>query len=136
MGSYRMCVCFTRRYRITEAEPPSDVKEAFKKYSEGGTHMNAEQLRRFLAEVQADEPATVDDAERILEEVHRRRHHHITKFRKHSLTLDDFHHYLFSADFNPPISDQVLILCFFSTLFLMITDHHSKKKRKKRDWKE
>ncbi|PON85483.1 Phosphoinositide phospholipase C family [Trema orientale] len=107
MGSYRMCVCFTRKYRITEAEPPSDVKEAFKKYSEGGTHMSAEQLRRFLVEVQAEAAATVEDAERIVEQVQHRRHHHITKFRKHSLTLDDFHHYLFCVDINPPILDQV-----------------------------
>ena len=76
--------------------------------------MNAEQLWRFLVEVQADADAdaTVEDAVRIVEQVHRRRHHHITKSRKHSLTLDEFHHYLFSADINPPILDQVL-LCFF-----------------------
>lgn len=101
-----MCMCFTRRYRITEAEPPSDVKEAFHNYSDGGTHMNAEQLRRFLAEVQADDRLSLKDAEKLLEQIQHRRHH-ITKFRKHSLTLDDFHHFLFSVDFNPPISDQV-----------------------------
>ncbi|XP_062085178.1 phosphoinositide phospholipase C 4-like [Humulus lupulus] len=108
MGSYRMCVCFTRKYRITEAEPPSDVKDAFKKYSESGSHMNAEQLRQFLVEVQGDDAATVEDAQQLIEQIHHRRHHHhITKFRKHSLTLDDFHHYLFSVDSNPPIMDTV-----------------------------
>ncbi|KAL5580740.1 hypothetical protein UlMin_013182 [Ulmus minor] len=102
-------MCFTRKYRVTEAEPPLDVKEAFKKYAEGGTHMNADQLLRFLVEVQADSGASISDAEQIVEQVHQKRHHHhhITKFRKHSLTLDDFHHYLFSPDFNPPIRDQV-----------------------------
>ncbi|KAF3454247.1 hypothetical protein FNV43_RR04694 [Rhamnella rubrinervis] len=106
MGSYRMCMCFTRKYRITEAQPPSDVKEAFKKYSDGGIHMNAEQLRRFLADVQADDGVSISDAERIVEQVLHKRHH-IAKFTRHTLTLDDFHHYLFSADFNPPIRDQV-----------------------------
>ncbi|KAM6582879.1 hypothetical protein CsatB_009881 [Cannabis sativa] len=103
MGSYRMCVCFTRKYRITEAEPPSDVKDAFKKFSEGGNHMNADQLRQFLVEFQGDDATTVQDAQQIH---HRRHHHHIPKFRRHSLTLDDFHHYLFSLDFNPPIMDK------------------------------
>ncbi|KAM6578239.1 hypothetical protein CsatB_030076 [Cannabis sativa] len=108
MGSYRMCVCFTRKYRITEAEPPSDVKDAFKKYSEGGNHMNADQLRQFLVEFQGDDATTVQDAQQIIEQIHHRRHHHhIPKFRRHSLTLDDFHHYLFSVDFNPPIMDKV-----------------------------
>ncbi|KAF4388965.1 hypothetical protein F8388_026694 [Cannabis sativa] len=103
MGSYRMCVCFTRKYRITEAEPPSDVKDAFKKFSEGGNHMNADQLRQFLVEFQGDDATTVQDAQQIH---HRRHHHHIPKFRRHSLTLIDFHHYLFSLDFNPPIMDK------------------------------
>uniref|UniRef100_A0A5B6YSH2 Phosphoinositide phospholipase C n=1 Tax=Davidia involucrata TaxID=16924 RepID=A0A5B6YSH2_DAVIN len=106
MGSYRICVCFTRKFRITEAEPPPDVKEAFKKYSEGGVHMTAEQLRRFLVEIQGESGATISDAERIVEQLLQKRHH-IAKFTRHSLTLDDFHHYLFSADFNPPIGSQV-----------------------------
>lgn len=112
MGSYRMCVCFTRKYRITEAEPPLDVKEAFNKYTDGGTHMNADQLRRFLVEVQKEEGggggASLPDVERIVEQVLHKRHH-IAKFTRHSLTLDDFHRYLFSADFNPPIRDQVCV---------------------------
>ncbi|XP_059660869.1 phosphoinositide phospholipase C 4-like [Cornus florida] len=106
MGSYRICVCFTRKFKITEAEPPADVKEAFKKYSEGGSHMTAEQLRRFLMEVQGDAGATIADSERIVEQVLHKRHH-IAKFTRHSFTLDDFHHYLFSVDFNPPIGSQV-----------------------------
>ncbi|XP_059660871.1 phosphoinositide phospholipase C 4-like [Cornus florida] len=106
MGSYRICVCFTRRFKITEAEPPADVKEAFKKYSEGGSHMTAEQLRQFLMEVQGDAGATIAGAERIVEQVLHKRHH-IAKFTRHSFTLDDFHHYLFSVDFNPPIGSQV-----------------------------
>lgn len=121
MGSYRMCGCFTRIYRITEAQPPSDVKEAFKKYSEGGTHMNADQLRRFLVDVQADYRASISDAERIVEQVLHKRHH-IAKFTRHSLTLDDFHHYLFSADFNPPIGDQV---CFTLLGTFPLSNTHS-----------
>lgn len=125
MGSYRMCVCFTRKYRVTEAEPPSDVKEAFNKYTEAGTHMNADQLRRFLVEVQAEgDGASLADAERIVEQVLHKRHP-IAKFTRHTLTLDDFHHYLFSSEFNPPIRDQVFFFFLFLYLIsVLLLSHH------------
>ncbi|KAM6559737.1 hypothetical protein CsatA_028976 [Cannabis sativa] len=70
--------------------------------------MNADQLRQFLVEFQGDDATTVQDAQQMIEQIHHRRHHHhIPKFRRHSLTLDDFHHYLFSVDFNPPLMDKV-----------------------------
>ncbi|KAL3850590.1 hypothetical protein ACJIZ3_012472 [Penstemon smallii] len=104
MGSYRICVCFTRKFRVTEADPPPDVKEAFGKYAEGGTHMTAEQLRRFLVEVQGElENDAAATAESIVQQILQKRHH-IAKFTRHALTLEDFHHYLFSADLNPPIN--------------------------------
>ncbi|KAL6967682.1 phosphoinositide phospholipase C [Sarracenia purpurea var. burkii] len=107
MGSaYRICVCFTRRFKITEVEPPLDVKEAFKKYSEGGNQMTAEHFRRYLAEVQGEAGATIADAERIMDQLLQKRYH-IAKFNRRTLTLDDFHQYLFSADLNPPIGSQV-----------------------------
>ncbi|KAF5744501.1 hypothetical protein HS088_TW07G00073 [Tripterygium wilfordii] len=107
MGSYRMCVCFTRKFRPTEAGPPSDVKDAFVKYADGGSQMTAEQLRKFLVEVQGS-GSSIEEPERIVEQVLQKRHH-IAKFTRQTLTLDDFHHYLFSADLNPPIGDQVLV---------------------------
>lgn len=101
-----MCVCFTRKFKVTEAGPPPDVNEAFFKHTDGGTHMSAEQLRRFLVEVQGDGGVSIADAEKIVDQVLQKRHH-IAKFTRRTLTLDDFHHYLFSADLNPPIGDQV-----------------------------
>ncbi|KAI5321708.1 hypothetical protein L3X38_030779 [Prunus dulcis] len=109
MGNYRMCLCFTRKFRVTEAEPPSDVKEAFNKYAGDGTHMTAEQLQHFLVEFQAEGGSTsASEAERIMEQVLQKRHN-IAKLisRGTLLTLDDFHHYLFSSDLNPPIRAQV-----------------------------
>ncbi|KHG04158.1 Phosphoinositide phospholipase C 4 -like protein [Gossypium arboreum] len=106
MGSYRMCVCFTRKFKVTEAAPPLDIKAAFNRYAEGGPHMTAEQLHRFLVDVQGQGLATKGDAEGIVQQLLHKRHH-MAKFRRHALTLDDFHHYLFSADLNPPIGDQV-----------------------------
>ncbi|KAF7816105.1 phosphoinositide phospholipase C 4-like [Senna tora] len=106
MGSYRVCVCFQRRFKVAEAVPPLEVKEFFNKYADGGTHMTPEQLHRFLLEVQGQSGDDLDASRRIVEQVLHKRHH-ITKFVRHTLTLDDFHHYLFSPDLNPPIGSQV-----------------------------
>lgn len=91
---------------MTELEPPEDIKEAFKKYAEGGNHMNAEQLRQFLLDFQGESDPNLSDAEAILHQIIQKRHH-ITKFTRHSLTLDDFYYFLFSVDLNPPIHSKV-----------------------------
>ncbi|XP_028784564.1 phosphoinositide phospholipase C 4 [Neltuma alba] len=104
MGSYRVCMCFQRRFRVEEAVPPEEVRELFNKYAEGGAHITPEQLLRFLVEVQGEGGDI--DARQIVEQVMQKRHH-ITKFVRHTLTLDDFHHYLFSPELNPPIGSQV-----------------------------
>ncbi|KAJ7964193.1 Phosphoinositide phospholipase C [Quillaja saponaria] len=107
MSSYRICVCFTRRFQGVEVDPPLDVREIFKKYAQGGSHLTADQLRRFLVEVQGGgDCISVNDAQGIVDQVLQKRHL-ITKFARHTLTLDDFHHYLFSPEFNPPIGSQV-----------------------------
>ncbi|KAL4574132.1 hypothetical protein LXL04_020987 [Taraxacum kok-saghyz] len=43
-GNYRVCWGFTRKFKISEAESPTNVKDAFKKYSGNGIHMTADQL--------------------------------------------------------------------------------------------
>ncbi|GAA0143242.1 phospholipase [Lithospermum erythrorhizon] len=101
MGSYRVCVCFTRKFRLTEAEPPEDVKAAFKKYSGGGAHLTAEQLLRFLVEEQKEEGVKIEDAEAIIEQISQKRHHVTNFVRRHSLALEEFHHFLFSVELNP-----------------------------------
>ncbi|KAK7275995.1 hypothetical protein RIF29_17124 [Crotalaria pallida] len=107
MANYRICVCFQRRFKVAEGVPPADVRDLFNKYSEGGPNMTADQLRRFLTEVQGEkeeeEEVGVAEAEKVVEQVIQKRHH-ITRFARHSLSLDDFHYYLFSSDLNPPIT--------------------------------
>ncbi|WOL16285.1 phosphoinositide phospholipase C 6-like isoform X1 [Canna indica] len=109
MGSYRCCIFFTRKFRWSEAQPPDDVKAAFAAYAEGGAHMSGEQLRRFLEEAQGEAGATIADAERIMEQSRQLRRHHssLAKLSRTSFTLEDFHHYLFSEELNPPIQSQV-----------------------------
>ncbi|XP_061347174.1 phosphoinositide phospholipase C 4-like isoform X2 [Gastrolobium bilobum] len=106
MSSYRVCVCFNRRFKVAEAVPPQDVRDLFNKYSDGGTNMTPDQLRRFLSEVQGEDDDDDDHPHKAVEQVVQKRHH-ITKFVRHNLTLDDFHYYLFSPDLNPPIGSQV-----------------------------
>ncbi|XP_077214497.1 phosphoinositide phospholipase C 4-like [Tasmannia lanceolata] len=105
MGSYRMCICFTRKFRCTDAEPPVDVKQAFESFSGGVGQMTSEELLRFLRESQGEATATIADADAIIDQIRHRRH--LNKFSKPILTLENFHHYLFCDDLNPPIKSQV-----------------------------
>ncbi|KAG6765444.1 hypothetical protein POTOM_029486 [Populus tomentosa] len=108
MGSYnyKMFNLFNRKFKITEAEPPKDVKQLFFKFSNGGSHMTADQLRRFLVLHQDELDCTLADAQKIVEEVINRRHH-LTRYSRHSLNLDDFFHFLLYDDLNGPITSQV-----------------------------
>ncbi|KAK4606083.1 hypothetical protein RGQ29_000383 [Quercus rubra] len=108
MGTYRICMCFKRKYKVKETGPPQEVKEAFKKYTEGGNQMTVEQLTRFLVEFQGESGASISDAGQIVEQLLQKRYAVGTKYtKKYTLTLDDLHRYLFSPDLNPPIGDQV-----------------------------
>ncbi|XP_021278125.1 phosphoinositide phospholipase C 5-like [Herrania umbratica] len=106
IGNYGLCICFPKKFGTTEAGPPVDVKEVFMEHAGGGASMTMEQLRRFLVEVQGDAGVSIEDAERIVEEVLQRRHYNV-KFTKKALSLEDFHFYLFSVDLNPSLLNQV-----------------------------
>ncbi|GKF59486.1 phosphoinositide phospholipase C 4-like protein, partial [Tanacetum coccineum] len=105
------------KFKVTEADPPSDVKEAFKKYSEDDVHMLVDQLRKFMDECQNSNGGLilVTDVERIVEQVLHKRHPITSLINRKSFTLEDFHHYLFSSELNPPIGSQ-LCFCFVSCL--------------------
>lgn len=101
-----MGLCFSDKLRMNRGAPPPDVVAAFAEYTEGGNHMTAEQLCRFLVGVQKETDALVSDAEKILERITCSRHH-ITKFLRHTLNLDDFFSFLFLDDLNHPIVSKV-----------------------------
>ncbi|KAL6978111.1 phosphoinositide phospholipase C [Sarracenia purpurea var. burkii] len=109
MGSlnYKMFGCFNRKFRITEAEPPPDVKEAFAQYAgTPSSHMSVDQFLRFLVEFQGEQGCSVSDADRIIRIVLDRRHT-VTKYTRHGLSLDDFFDFLFFDDLNGPIKLEV-----------------------------
>ncbi|RZR78017.1 hypothetical protein BHM03_00003238 [Ensete ventricosum] len=109
MGSYKYCMCFTRKFLWSAAQPPADVREAFAAHAGGAAQMGADQLQRFLAEAQGEAAATLADAERIVDLL-RRRHHLPSVLARAGITLDDFFHFLFSDDLNPPVRSQVVII--------------------------
>ncbi|CAN4085166.1 unnamed protein product [Withania somnifera] len=111
MGSYnyyKVLGCFNRKFKISEAGPPPDVKDAFSLYTENGSHMTGDQFSRFMVEYQYEKDCTINDAEQIIQEVINRRQH-LTRNTgdAHSLELDDFFYYLFQDDLNAPIKSQV-----------------------------
>ncbi|KAF9599106.1 hypothetical protein IFM89_035385 [Coptis chinensis] len=105
MGSYKMCMCFTRKFKINEVQPPLDIREAFAKFTDGGTLMTADQLLDFLIHFQGETCAKFSDAVEIIQQIMSRRHH--IAFTRHALTPEDFQSYLFSDDLNSAIRNQV-----------------------------
>ncbi|XP_059667996.1 phosphoinositide phospholipase C 2-like [Cornus florida] len=97
--TYRVCLCFTRRYKLSVAEAPSEIKELFERYSENGI-MTVDQLHKFMIEVQGEDKATKEDAEAIME-----KHKHLSVFHRKGLNLEAFFRYLF-GDVNPPLSSH------------------------------
>ncbi|KAM7271143.1 hypothetical protein ACFE04_030357 [Oxalis oulophora] len=122
--NYRMFNFFNRKFKITELEPPLDVREAFMNYTDQmyqnnhkhdrrkscGSHsqrfMNVEQLRRFLVLHQDQVGCTISDAQNIIEQVLQRRHR-LKKYTRHGLDLDDFFYFLCYDDLNGPIQNEV-----------------------------
>ncbi|KAG2555486.1 hypothetical protein PVAP13_8NG006900 [Panicum virgatum] len=116
MGSYayKYCMCFTRKFRSPDAQPPPDVRAAHLSYcgpsssDPQGAHGHG--LRCFLSQVQAESPADVDRILAILAPISAS--HGIARLVNRSPapappTLDDFFGFLFSPDLNPPITNQV-----------------------------
>ncbi|KAF3454248.1 hypothetical protein FNV43_RR04695 [Rhamnella rubrinervis] len=64
--TFKVCFCFTRRFKFRTAEPPNDVKELFKRYSDSGTIMTVDGLLLFLNEVQGETNVSKEDAQNIL----------------------------------------------------------------------
>ncbi|CAN6995254.1 hypothetical protein IGI04_017784 [Brassica rapa subsp. trilocularis] len=120
--NYKMFKCFNRKFKINEVQPTDDVRDAFCQFAVGcgggggdgdssdgdasSGVMGAEQLCSFLDDHQGDSGTTVAEAQRLIDDVIRRRHH-VTRFTRHGLDLDDFFNFLFYDDLNPPITPHV-----------------------------
>ncbi|XP_065872355.1 phosphoinositide phospholipase C 6-like isoform X2 [Euphorbia lathyris] len=104
--NYRMFNLFNRKFKITEAQPPKDVKEVFTKFSTGDRYMSVQQFRRFLVLHQDMGACTLADAQRIIVDTINRRHQESMRGGD-TLSLDDFFQFLLSDDLNGPIIPEV-----------------------------
>ncbi|KAJ7959648.1 Phosphoinositide phospholipase C [Quillaja saponaria] len=95
--TYRVCFCCRRQFRLPVSEAPEEIKTLFALYSENGI-MTADQLHRFLVEVQKEHNATEEGALAIIDSLK-----HLNIFHRRGITLEGFFKYLFS-DNNPPLS--------------------------------
>lgn len=96
--TFRICFCCRRRFKLAAAEAPAEIKSLADQYSENGS-ISADNLRRFLVEIQKQKNATLEDAEAIMNWLHERKHLNI--FHRRTLNPEQFFQYLF-GDINPP----------------------------------
>ena len=99
MGTYKCCIFFTRRFALADTTTPEDVRALFSRYAGGSPYMLADDLRRYLAAwggADGEVPEQIID--RILQDRSR-----TPRFGRPALTVDDFLHFLFSEDLNPPL---------------------------------
>ncbi|XP_043724314.1 phosphoinositide phospholipase C 2-like isoform X2 [Telopea speciosissima] len=90
--TYRICFCFRRRFKLTVAEAPKEIKLLFERYSENGI-MSVDQLHRFLIDIQGEDKATKEDAQAIIDSLKDLKHLNI--FHRKGLNLEAFFKYLF-----------------------------------------
>ncbi|XP_047317348.1 phosphoinositide phospholipase C 2-like [Impatiens glandulifera] len=101
---FKVCFCCKFVFRLNIAEPPQDVKMLFETYKGPEEEvMGADQLQRFLVEVQGEEGATREDAQAIINSV---RHLNIIFHHKGGMRLESFFRYLL-GDYNPPLNPSL-----------------------------
>ncbi|GAU43806.1 hypothetical protein TSUD_247950 [Trifolium subterraneum] len=113
--NYTMFKYFNRKFAISEQAPPSDVKEIFSNFSDGGSSISADQLRRFLLEHQCEPDCTEDDSKRIIENALQSRKRDQDSGDDgdeisgsgEGLTVDEFFQFLLFDEFNGPLKTQV-----------------------------
>ncbi|CAN1809058.1 Phosphoinositide phospholipase C 2 [Linum perenne] len=100
---FKVCFCFRRIFRLTEADPPSDIIFLFDRYSRDDRTMSVEDLTRFLIEIQGQTTATQDDALAIFNSF---RHLHI--FPRRGLDFAAFYRYIL-GDLNTIMSTSDVV---------------------------
>ncbi|TKY56864.1 Phosphoinositide phospholipase C 6 [Spatholobus suberectus] len=111
-NKYKSFLFFIKKFKVTEPVPPQDLKEAFSKFTGGGSHMSAEQLHRFLVEHQAEEDCTLSDSEKVVRKALQVRKTcqetvNIDQNREQEITLDELFRFLLHDDFNGPLKVEV-----------------------------
>uniref|UniRef100_A0A1J3FAL5 Phosphoinositide phospholipase C n=1 Tax=Noccaea caerulescens TaxID=107243 RepID=A0A1J3FAL5_NOCCA len=97
--TYKVCFCFSRRFRHTVSVAPDEIKTVFDNYSERGL-MTVDLLHRFLIDVQKQDQATREEAQAIVNASSSLLH-------RKGLSLDAFFRYLFGVNNSPLASHEV-----------------------------
>lgn len=95
--TYRICCCFSRRFKLKEAEAPAEIKALFESYSENGL-MNADHFHKLLKEVQGEDHLTSEEAQSMMDSFFHQ-YKHLNLFHHKNLNLDHFFRFLLS-EFN------------------------------------
>ncbi|PIA59419.1 hypothetical protein AQUCO_00400357v1 [Aquilegia coerulea] len=96
--TYYVCFCIPRKFKVTVAEAPLEIKKTFDRFSENGI-MTVDHLQSFLVEIQGeDEKTSKEAAQDIIDNFK-----HLNIFHRKGLNLETFFKYLF-GDLNPPLS--------------------------------
>ncbi|ONK68428.1 uncharacterized protein A4U43_C05F11400 [Asparagus officinalis] len=73
--------------------------------------MSSDNFRRFLVESQGNGGVSGEEADRIFDQTRQQRQRHIIgKLARSMIAVEDFHHYLFDEELNPPLKSQTVIL--------------------------
>ncbi|CAM8927282.1 unnamed protein product [Rhodiola kirilowii] len=102
--SFTMCFCFSRKFKLTAAEPPPEIKSLFDQYAAPSGVMTSDSLLKFMIEVQGEVDATKEHAHAIVDHHHHHHRHIITRTK--GLNFDSFFRYLF-GDQNAPLLQKV-----------------------------
>ncbi|KAJ3682827.1 hypothetical protein LUZ60_013054 [Juncus effusus] len=102
-SSYKYCLCFKRKFRASESQPPEDVKTIFQQYSDGA-HMSVDQFRKVLAGPEA--AGDPDQADRIVDRI-RHQKSRLARIARPLLVLEDFQHFLFSDELNSALKSEI-----------------------------
>ncbi|KAL3680536.1 hypothetical protein R1sor_023492 [Riccia sorocarpa] len=98
------CGCFAKGFVPYHLMAPPLVEKLFQKYADNG-FMTPEKLKLFLNEEQKETTATVDDAERVLNQVVKLKHLFSLR-HKHGLTVAQFLDYLVDPTVNLAINTE------------------------------
>ncbi|KAL6011075.1 hypothetical protein ACLOJK_001519 [Asimina triloba] len=102
MTTYRVCLCFRRKFKRGPVDPPQEIKSVFDRFAVNGV-MGVDGVQRFLTEYQGEKNATKEDAQAVIDSL--REFKHLNIFQGKGLTLEAFFRYLF-GDSNPPLDPK------------------------------
>ncbi|KAL3680533.1 hypothetical protein R1sor_023489 [Riccia sorocarpa] len=122
---FGVCGCFTRSYIHYHSMALPLVEKLFQKYADNGL-VTPEKLKLFLNEEQKETTATLEDAERIVNQVAKEKHFFTLRHVKHGLTVAQFFDYLTDPALNLAINTKTHHdMTLPASAYFIFTGHNS-----------